>query len=208
MANNYWKAKMMLETSKKRWLKVNPNLPNESGIYILTRLDENGFKYAYVGQAVSIINRLAQHLIGYQHIDLSLKKHKLYDKDKNPYGWQVDYFLCLKNELDNYEQEYILRYANMGYQMRNKTIGSQSKGKAGLDDNKASKGYYDGLKQGRKNALKEVKEYFDKYLDYNTKTKPECYKKRKLGELPILKEIYIKKFQEFGELINDESLQD
>lgn len=39
----------------------------------MVRTDENGFRYAYIGQAVHILTRLAQHLVGYQHIDLSLK---------------------------------------------------------------------------------------------------------------------------------------
>lgn len=59
--------------NRKRLLEVNPSLTDESGIYFLTRTDENGFRYAYIGQAVHILQRLAQHLVGYQHIDLSLK---------------------------------------------------------------------------------------------------------------------------------------
>lgn len=200
--NNYYKAKLILESNKKRWLKINPNLPNRSGIYILTRTDENGLKYAYIGQAKHILERLAQHLSQYQHIDLSLKKHKLYDEIKNPYGWNADYFECLESELDAYEQEYIIRYANNGYQLRNKTSGGQGQGKVGIDDNKASKGYHDGLKQGYANCLKDIKEYFDKYLVYGTKTDPICYKKPKhKGEVATLKEIYIKKFEEFEELL-------
>lgn len=66
-------AKAIEQNNKKRLLEVNPKLDEESGIYFLTRIDENGFKYAYIGQAVHILTRLAQHLVGYQHIDLSLK---------------------------------------------------------------------------------------------------------------------------------------
>ena len=168
MSSNYWRAKMIIESHKKRWLKLDPNIPTRPGIYILTRVDENGLKYAYVGQTKAkggILERLAQHLTQYEHIDLSLKKHKLYDKDTNPYGWKVDYFECLESELNGYEQEYILKYANMGYQLRNKTTGSQGKGKVGINDEQSTKGYRDGLKQGYKNCLKDVKVYFEKYAD-------------------------------------------
>ena len=185
-------------------IKLDKNIPDRTGIYILTRVDENGFKYCYVGQAKKILTRLGQHLLNYQHIDLSLKKHGLFDADKNLYGWCVDYFECLESELDGYEQEYILKFANVGYQMRNKTIGSQHEGKAGLNENKAPKGYHDGLKQGYQNCLKDIKEYFDKYLVYGTKTDPSCYKKPKhKGEVATLKEIYIKKFEEFEALLEE-----
>lgn len=195
MANNYWKAMMIQENNRKRWLKANPNLNEDSGIYILTRVDENGLKFAYIGQAKHILTRLAQHLAGYQHIDLSLKKHKLYN-DKNPYGWKVDYFNCLENELNGYEQEYILKYANLGYQLRNKTSGSQGKGKVGISDEQTTKGYRDGLRQGYKNAIKDVKEYFDKYLMFDYKNTPDKYKKGW-----EIKEIYKRKYNEFKELL-------
>ena len=62
----------------------------EPGQFIILRTDENGFKFAYIGQArKSILQRLASHLVGFnQHIDLSLRKHKLYSED-NPYTSQV-----------------------------------------------------------------------------------------------------------------------
>lgn len=196
MANAYWRAKMILETSKKRWLKINPNLTESSGIYILTRIDENGIKYAYIGQAKHILTRLAQHLTQYQHIDLSLKKHKLFDENKNPYGWQVDYYLTLESELDEYERKFIKEYAEKGYQLRNKTAGGQNVGKVGIDDNKASKGYYDGLKQGYKNCLKDIREYFEKYLTFSVIDDKKALKKN--GEV---KEIYSRKYVEFLRLM-------
>lgn len=196
MANNYWRAMAILESNRKRWLKVNPHIPESSGIYILTRVDENEIKYAYVGQAKKILTRLAQHLTQYQHIDLSLKKHGLYDKDKRPYGWAVDYLEYDEDKLDEAERYHIKRLADIGFQLRNKTSGGQDSGKVGIDENKASKGYYDGLAQGRKNAIKEIKEYFDKYLYYATKKDKECFKKD-----GTLKEIYVKKYEEFKALL-------
>lgn len=82
---NVAKAKAIEQENRKRLLKINPELNNHGGIYFLTREDENGFKYAYIGQSkesAGILTRLCQHLAGYsQWIDLSLKKHKLYSED-------------------------------------------------------------------------------------------------------------------------------
>lgn len=198
MANNYWKAMMIMESNRKRWLKLNPNLSECSGIYILTRVDEKGFKYAYVGQAKKILTRLAQHLMQYGHIDLSLKKHKLYDAKTNPCGYKVEYIMLPEDKLDEWEQKEILHYANLGYQMRNRTSGSQGKGKSGIADDQTTKNYRDGLKQGYKNAFKDIRVFFDKYLDYMTKTNKECF--RKNGRL---KQIYKDKFDEFTDLLEE-----
>ena len=156
-------AKAIEQNNKKRLLEVNPKLDEESGIYFLTRIDENGFKYAYIGQAVHILTRLSQHLVGYQHIDLSLKKHKLYSKS-NPCGWKIGFLHFPKSELDKQEQHYIKAYADKGYQLRNKTSGSQGEGKAQIDDYKPSKGYRDGIQQGRKNLAKELSHIAEKHL--------------------------------------------
>ena len=156
-------AKAIEQNNKRRLLEVNPKLDEESGIYFLTRTDENGFKYAYIGQAVHILTRLAQHLVGYQHIDLSLKKHKLYSKS-NPCGWKIGFLHFPKSELDKQEQHYIKAYADKGYQLRNKTSGSQGEGKAQIDDYKPSKGYRDGIQQGRKNLAKELSHIAEKHL--------------------------------------------
>jgi hypothetical protein len=169
MSYNWRQVKAIESTNKKRFLKLNENLNENSGIYILTRLDENGFKYAYIGQAKHILIRLAQHMVGYQHIDLSLKKHGLYSED-NEYGWNVGFINCDECELDSKEQEYILEYANRGYQLRNKTSGSQGVGKSQIDEYKPKKGYRDGLEQGRKNTIKEIANLFDKHLNYSQKS--------------------------------------
>ena len=143
------------QKNKQRILKVCPAVTETSGIYIFYRQDENGIKYAYVGQAKRLLTRLAQHLSGYQHIDLSIKKHGLYSED-NKTGYQISFKYCGDDQLDEYEQKHILAMANAGYQLRNKTSGGQGKGKAGIAENKPSKGYYDGLKQGYKNAKRDV----------------------------------------------------
>lgn len=149
--------------NRKRLLEVNPSLTDESGIYFLTRTDENGFRYAYIGQAVHILQRLAQHLVGYQHIDLSLKKHGLY-ADDNPNGWKIGFLNFPISELDKQEQHYIKAYADYGYQLRNKTSGSQGEGKAKIDEYRPTKGYRDGIKQGRKNLARELSSIAEKHL--------------------------------------------
>ena len=165
---NYRQIKTIEAKNKAKILSVCPTVPETSGIYILTR-EDNGFKYAYIGQAKHLLTRLAQHLTGYQHIDLSIKKHGLQNED-NPCGWVIAWMSCSIDKLDAYEQFYIKEYANMGYQLRNKTSGSQGKGKQGLGDQKAPKGYYDGKKQGYLDARKFVANLFDKHLCYGRKS--------------------------------------
>lgn len=165
-------AKAIEQNNKKRLLEVNPKLDEESGIYFLTRIDENGFKYAYIGQAVHILTRLAQHLVGYQHIDLSLKKHKLYSKS-NPCGWKIGFLHFPKSELDKQEQHYIKAYADYGYQLRNKTSGSQGEGKAQIDDYKPSKGYHDGIQQGKNVLARELSSIAKKHLIIRLKPEKE-----------------------------------
>lgn len=160
--NNIRQAKARERDNKQRFLEVNPTLDDKSGIYILTR-EEDGIKYAYIGQAKHILTRLAQHLVGYQHIDLSLKKHGLFSDD-NPCGWKVNAIHFKESELDEKEQYYIKLYANKGYQLRNKTSGSQGEGKRQIDEYRPQKGYRDGLSQGYKNAVNELKNIIDKHL--------------------------------------------
>ena len=165
---NYRKLYAIKKANEERILKVCPNCPQRSGIYFLLREDD-GFRYAYIGQSVNILQRLADHLKGYQYIDLSIKKHGLYSED-NTTGYKVHFLTFPESELDKQEQFYIWKYANAGYQLRNITSGSQGQGKKGLDNAKPPKNYYDGLSQGYKNAQKFVANLFDKHLDYKQKS--------------------------------------
>lgn len=166
--------------SELRWKEIYPELDHYTGIYVLTRQDENGFKYSYIGQAKDVLKRLGQHLTGYQHIDLSLKKHGL----NGAFGWKIKEIIkCTEDQLDEAEQVYIKKYANLGYQLRNKTSGSQGEGKDGLDvEHKPSKGYYDGVEYGYNKAIKEIGILFDKYLDAVIKGDSNKIKERKLEE--------------------------
>lgn len=161
---NFRQIKAIEKKNKDRLLKVSPNLNEDSGIYFLTREDEDGFKFAYIGQAKHVLSRLASHLTGYQHIDLSLKKHGFYSKE-NVFGWKVNFLNFPIEQLDTKEQQYIKQYASKGYQLRNKTSGSQGEGKRQIDNFRPVKGYREGLRQGKINASKEVAGYFEKYLE-------------------------------------------
>lgn len=168
--NNYQniaRAKAIEQENKKRLLKLNPKLNDKSGIYFLLREDENGFKYAYIGQAVHTISRLASHLVGYeQHIDLSLRKHKLYDEQKNPYGWRVEFLNFPENELDEKEKYYIKLYADKGYQLRNVSLGGQGENRASgsIGERKAPKGYMQGVQQGKKVLARKLSSIAEKHL--------------------------------------------
>lgn len=190
---NFRQIKAIEKKNKQRLLEVNPKLDDESGIYFLTREDENGFRYAYIGQAVHILTRLAQHLSGYdQHIDRSLKKHGLYS-EKNPYGWKVNFRHYTTNLLDKMEQLWIKQYADKGYQLRNKTSGSQGEGKSQIADYRPQKGYRDGLKQGRINLAREVSSIAEKHLKIEIR---EDKKNNKISQ---------KQFEKFKELLNTEN---
>ena len=187
-AMNYRQIFEVKNKLKQDLLKVNSKLNNNSGIYVFTRYDENGFKYAYIGQALHLLDRLVSHLQGYiQWIDLSLKKHKL-KSEQNPYGWNVSFINCDASNLNEIETQTIKQYADYGYQLRNKTGGSQGEGKFGIVDNQR-KGYLQGKNDGKIATLRQIKVYFDKYLDCIIKGDTNKIKQRKL--------------QEFREMLNE-----
>ena len=161
--NNMAKVKAIEARNKKKLLDVNNSLDEKSGIYFLIRVDENDIKYAYIGQAKHILTRLAQHLVGYQHIDLSLKSHGFYDLE-NPYGWKIDFLAFPELKLDEMEDYYIKAYAQNGYQLRNKKLGGQCTGNDKIDEYRPAKGYRDGIKQGRKTLAKELSHIIDTHL--------------------------------------------
>lgn len=161
---NIAQIKAIEKKNRERLLKVNPNLNDRSGIYFLTRTDENDISYFYIGQAVNIIQRMCGHLTGYQHIDISIKKRGFYSEE-SPYGWKLNFINYPKSELDKMEQYWILEYTKRGYQCRyNKTAGGQGEGKEKINEFKPSKGYRDGIQQGRKNLARELSNIAEKHL--------------------------------------------
>lgn len=187
---DFRQRKAIEQKNKRKLLTVNPNLNEESGIYFLTREDENGFKYAYIGQAKHILTRLAQHMVGYnQHIDLSLKSHGLFSKE-NPYGWNISFANTSEEVLDDMEQRYIKEYA-VGFQLLNKTSGSQRSGKKKIGEYKPAKGYRDGLKQGRINLARELSSIAEKHLKIEIR---DDKKNNKISQ---------KQFAKFKELLSE-----
>lgn len=176
MTVNYRQIYAIEKANKERILQVCPECPDRSGIYFLLR-EENGFRWAYIGQAKRLLSRLAGHLRGYQHIDLSLKKHGLWSEE-NPTGWRVHFLEFPETDLDQMEQRYIKAYANKGYQLRNHESGGHE-GKVALEGRKGSRGYYDGLAQGHKNAQKMIAHLFDKHLVVSTKKNPPTVNQQK-----------------------------
>lgn len=163
------------------------NLTEQSGIYVFTRNDlENGKKYAYVGQAKHILDRLESHWRTYElHIDRSLKKRKFYNND-NLGGWYLGVIYCEEKYLDTYEKNYIDKYQSLGYELYNITCGGQGVGKYDINERKARKGYAVGLKNGYIKAQKEVAKYFAKNLVVSVN-----------GQTNKLKEKSLQKFMEF-----------
>ena len=211
MATNWRKIYAMKKQAEDKLNKICPDLQNYCGIYILTRDDESGIPMCYIGQAKHLKDRLISHINGYsQRIDISLKKRGFYDEFKRPYGWKLDYIYTLERELDDYEEKYIKDFALRGFQLYNKTAGKQGVGKVGINDGTSNKGYRDGLKKGYENCLKDIKEYFDKYLYFAIKTDSEVYRKPKNkaereSMQPLYKEIYLKKLAEFENLMKGEN---
>ena len=192
---NYKQIKSVYQKRKEnenKILEVCPNCPKTSGIYFLLR-EEYGFKFAYIGQSVNLLQRLAYHLQGYQHIDLSIKKHGLWSED-NQTGYKVHFLTFPKEQLDEMEQKYIKQYANAGYQLRNVTSGSQGQGKKSLGTAKQPKTYTEGVVQGEKNMAKRIKHLFDLHLDYAPKKNPPTK----------LQEKALKKFKEILEYERNE----
>lgn len=170
--------------NKKRILAVCPCCTERPGIYIFYRTDtETGLRFCYVGQAKHLLSRCAQHLSEYDHIALSLKKRGFYDPmfpDKNPGGWKLEIWECSGYEtLDGAETEAIKEWADRGYQLFNRTGGSQSAGKVAFDNKKPSRGYFDGLEQGQKNARRFISDLFSKHLTVSTKRTPPTVNQQK-----------------------------
>lgn len=159
-----------------------PNITNNSGIYFYTRQkEEGGFAY-YIGKSVTILDRCISHDIMYnQRIDISLKKRG-YFSQSNPYGWKLNFLYFPKQSLDEKERFYIELYKSKENGECYNVESGGTLGKEIIGERKEPKNYTDGLKQGRKNAIKEVKVFFDKYLDFIIKDKPNKVKERKYNE--------------------------
>lgn len=188
---NIRQVKAIEQKNKRKLLEVNPKLDDKSGIYFLTRVDENDIKFSYVGQARNIISRMCQHLVGYQHIDLSIKRHGLYSPD-NPYGWNINFMHFPISELDEKERYYITLYAKNGYQSRNKDTGGGA-GKQELGERKPPKGYREGVQFGKKTLARELSSIISKHLTVRLKDEKQGNK------------VSQRQLEKFNELLNEEN---
>lgn len=156
-------------------LQACPSMPHFSGIYFYTRVDEEG-KHIYIGKAVDLLKRSVSHLQGYQRIDLSLRKRGFYSEE-NQGGWHLNYLLFPKHLLDEKETYYIKQYQDAGYHLYNIESGG-TLGKTIINEKKPIKTYKDGLKQGYKNAQKDIAKLFEKNLVYSINGNPNKLKER------------------------------
>lgn len=184
---NYRQIFAIKKEDKARIKKLCPKAIDTSGIYFIYRI-QDGIKFGYVGKASkSLLSRLADHLQGYKtknpsHIDKSLKKYGLYDENTNPYGYKISIICyCKPEDCNEKERYYIKECANKGWQLRNTENGGLL-GKQDINERQPPKSYRDGIAQGYKNAVKEIKVFFEKYLDFTVKGNYNKIKERKFNE--------------------------
>lgn len=195
-SNVNYKKVYALKSERERKIKsICPEMPYSSGIYAFYRDDDSGLRMAYIGQAVNLCERCASHLAEYDHIGLSLKKRGFYSIE-NPYGWRIAFKTCRKDELDEQEKEAIKKWGVAGFQLYNKTSGSQGSGKTQIAEYKPPKTYRQGIAQGKKSLARELAGIINKHLVVSLK--PE-----KLNN-----KVSIKQFEKFNELINEENYKE
>lgn len=161
--------------------QVCPDLQHRAGIYFYTRIEEDE-RLAYIGKSIDCLKRCISHHLGRkQPIDLSIHKRGYYDKTNNEMGWKLNVLYFNPSELDEKERHYIEMYKNAGYTLYNIESGG-TVGKTMIAERQEPKGYRDGIDYAKKKTLKEIKVYFEKYLDAVIKGKPNKIKERKLKE--------------------------
>lgn len=163
--------------------RICPTIDNKSGIYFfIRRTDKN---YAYIGKASNLMQRTISHIKGHeQHIDLSLKTRGIASL-LNPKGWELNVLHFPKEELDEKERYFIEMYQKAGFELYNIESGGTD-GKTDINERKPSRGYQDGLKQGKKNIQRFVAKLFEKNLTYSINGTPNKNKEKAL-----------KKFEDF-----------
>lgn len=159
---NYKTTQAIQRANEKRIAALCNGVDGGSGIYVFTRTDEEGIRYAYIGQAVNLLKRTAEHLSGFAHIDLSIKKHGLYNGTTCPNGWSLTCFHYDRADLDRQEREFIKIYAQCGYQLRNKTTGGQCEGKRDIADRPRG-GWRAGKREGYRKACIEIGQQIERY---------------------------------------------
>ena len=169
MPTNWKQLKAIEQKNRERILAICPEMQDRSGIYMFYRADENGDIFArYIGKSeTSILERCASHLRPFAstptHIDASLKKHGLYS-ESNPTGWKVKVLeYCLPQQCNERERYYIDFATKIGIDLHNIESGGTT-GKTDINGRKPARGYRDGVKQGERNVIKQIKHLFDLHL--------------------------------------------
>lgn len=111
---------------------------------------------------------------------MSIKKHGLYSFE-NQTGYKINIMPCEIEQLDEMEQKHILVMADAGYQLRNKTTGSQGEGKKSISDYGRG-GYLKGKHDGQQKATKEIGIAIEKYT-LGLTSKGRAVADRKTAEL-------------------------
>lgn len=197
MKQNYKQIYAIKEKYRLQLLELNPKLDNQSGIYFFIRKSEQNENEIYVGQSVGILDRCVSHMQGYeQYIDKSIKAHKLYNAEKNPHGYKIEFIHFQKEELDEKEQYYIKLYSENGWILKNKTSGSQGKGKEKIADYKPPKTYRQGIQAGKKTLAKQLSDIISKHLTVRLKDEKQG---NKVSE---------KQLEKFNQLLNENNYCD
>lgn len=207
----YLKAQERMNKMCEYLFAYDNRLNETPGIYILTRVnpptkDGTVKKYAYIGQAVKVVERLAGHFLSFaQRIDISLKTRGLW-YPSNPYAWKIDVYYCNEDELNEKEREFIKAAQEQGYELYNITSGGQDEGKEDINQRESGKGYRDGVSYGQIKCQRYIIDLFNKYLDFDMK-EPKYNKK---GKVFSIKQKKYEEFERFikGEPLNDRNLQD
>jgi hypothetical protein len=151
------------KSAEQRIIKAFGDPTSASGIYIFERYNsEKGKVCYYIGQAKSLLRRIAQHLLEHDHIAVSLKKYGL-ASGENPCGWHCEWKYCEVDQLDCLEKITIDLFNNDLNELYNITSGGQGQGKIDINQRKEPKGYGKGRDYGYNKALKEIAKMVDKY---------------------------------------------
>lgn len=171
------------DKKKKQLASAYPDLKAQSGIYMFYRI------VAYIGKSAEkdgILGRCASHCVEHQqHIDNSIHSRKLSCEGGQWFIKPLIY--CSPSEVDKYEREFIEKY-NGVYQLLNKESGGTD-GKELIAERKEPKGYKRGVVYGRKKQLDEIRNFFEKYLNFFPKNQNK---------------VTLRKYEEFKELIKNE----
>lgn len=181
---NYRQIMARQKSAEARIIKHYGDPTTDSGVYTFHRYNrERQCNCYYIGQAKNLRRRIAQHLLEYDHIAVSLKKYGLFDSEKNPEGWACDWEFCLIEELDKVEQVLIAHcITKENDELYNITSGGQGKGKVDINPRAERKGYHTGKKEGKQRAYAEIATLIKKYTTGLT-SKGGAVADRKTAEL-------------------------